>query len=106
MGGRRYNDRIMIQRLSGDQDADGGAKQTWVDVTPVWADVEVVGGREYFGAQANQNPVQTKIWIRQRPGILPSMRAVHGDIHYSIDAALPQKCRELLLMCTSGVADG
>jgi SPP1 family predicted phage head-tail adaptor len=81
---------------------------TWTDVATVWASVEDLTGREYQAAQATQNPVQTRIRIRYRAGIVASMRALYGNVIYNIEAVLDRDGGrvELQLMCTKGLNNG
>jgi SPP1 family predicted phage head-tail adaptor len=96
----RLNKRVTLQSQSDEQDATGQPLNTWVDVAPVWAEVIDVSGREYLAAGGVQNSAQTKITIRYRDGVLPSMRVLHGESVYNIEAVLGQDQRALLLMCS------
>lgn len=98
----QLSERVKLQQQTSDQDEFGQVTGGWTDVAEVWAEVRDVSGKEYFAAQANQNAVQTKIRIRWREGVVPSMRVVHGTRTYNIEAALEHGGRksELLLMCS------
>lgn len=102
----RLNQRVLIQAPPTGQDENGEPLTTWIDFvtdTPdhkVWASITDISGREFVAAEAGQNKVQTKIGIRYRAGILPSMRVVHGTDTYNIEAVLGQDKRSLLLMCS------
>lgn len=100
------NKRITLQAPMTGQDDYGAPLTGWTDVVSVWASIEDISGREFVAANATQNGVQTKITIRYREGVVPKMRAVHGDVIYSIEAALGQDRRKLLLMCERGVNNG
>jgi SPP1 family predicted phage head-tail adaptor len=95
--------RVTIQQKATTQDAYGQPVQTWTDVAEVWADIRDMSGKEYFAAQATQNPVQTKITIRYRAGIVPAMRVIYGSDTYNIEAVLGQDKISLLLMCSRGL---
>jgi SPP1 family predicted phage head-tail adaptor len=104
----KLNCRVTIQSLQAGQDAIGQPVTTWTDVATVWASVEDLTGREYQAAQATQNPVQTRIRIRYRAGIVASMRALYGNVIYNIEAVLDRDGGrvELQLMCTKGLNNG
>ena len=99
----RLRYRITIQQQSAAQNGFGEPVRTWTDVATLWADIQPLTGKELFSAQANQNPVTSKIITRYRTGILPSMRILQGGTEYNIEAVLPQNGRELHLLCSSGV---
>jgi SPP1 family predicted phage head-tail adaptor len=96
----RLNKRVTLQSRSTDQDATGQPLNTWADVATVWAEVNDISGREYLAAGGVQNSAQTKITIRYRDGVVPSMRVLHGDAVYNIEAVLGRDKRTLLLMCS------
>lgn len=96
----RLNKRITIQSPATGQDATGEPTTGWTDVATVWASIVDVSGREYVAAGGLQNSAQTKITIRYRAGIVPSMRVVHGSDAYNVEAVLGQDKRSLLLMCS------
>jgi head-tail adaptor len=50
--------------------------------------------------------VQTKVTIRQRDGIVPTMRVVWNDTNYDIEAVLETQEGTLELMCKKGVSNG
>lgn len=102
----RLDKRITLQSRSDTQDAYGESLTTWSDVATVWALIEDMTGGQYYAAQAAQNPVQTKITIRYRTGVVPAMRAVHGSTLYDVEAVLGQDGIMLQLMCSRGVVDG
>lgn len=92
--------RVAIQRLTQGVDAYGGATETWATVATVWASVESVTGREYFAGAQVQSEVTTKVRIRYRSGIVPTMRVVHASRVMEVQAVLPDaRSKELLLMC-------
>ena len=96
----RLNKRVLIQSPATGQDATGEPTTGWTDVATVWASIVDVSGREYVAAGGTQNSAQTKITIRYRAGIVPSMRVVHGSDAYNVEAVLGQDRRGLLLMCS------
>jgi SPP1 family predicted phage head-tail adaptor len=102
----RLDKLIALQSRSTSQDAYGEQLTTWTSVAAVWASIQDMSGREFFAAQAAQNPVQTKITIRYRAGVVPAMRAVYKSDVYNIQAVLGQDNTYLQLMCSRGVTDG
>lgn len=96
----RLNKRITIQSPAAGQDATGEPAVGWTDIATVWASIVDVSGREYVAAGGTQNSALTKITIRHRDGIVPSMRVVHGSDAYNVEAVLGQDRRSLLLMCS------
>lgn len=96
----RLNRRCTLQQPGTTTDELGQPIPGWTDVATVWASIVDVSGREYVAAGGLQNSAQTKITIRYRAGIVPSMRVVHGSDAYSVEAVLGQDGRSLLLMCS------
>ena len=96
----RLNRRCTLQQPGTTTDALGQPIPGWTDVATVWASIVDVSGREYVAAGGLQNSAQTKITIRYRSGIVPSMRVVHGADTFNIEAVLGQDRRSLLLMCS------
>jgi SPP1 family predicted phage head-tail adaptor len=100
--------RITIQSPPTGQDSFGDPQTDWTTFATIRAEKSDVDGREFFAAQAAQNPVQTQFKIRYRAGILAKMRVVEGAAYYNIEAVLDRKGskRELFLMCSTGVTNG
>lgn len=99
MDAGHLNRRITFQALSKVQDETGQLVDTWDNVTNAWAAIADISGREFLGADAQQNAAQTKITIRYRAGITTAMRVLHGSDTYSIHAVLGTDRVLLLLMC-------
>ena len=105
--GAKLKKRVTLQQRGAGQDEYGQETGAgWTDVIEVWAAVEDISGRQYVAAQATQNSVQTKVTIRQREGIVPSMRVVWQDTPYDIEAVLGANGRTLELMCVKGASNG
>lgn len=102
--------RVALQIRSGARDALNKRIDTWVNVPPgdgkVWARIQDISGRQYVAAGAKQNEVVTEITIRHRPGVAASMRVLHADVAYDIEAVLERDRNWLVLMCKKGVSDG
>lgn len=101
-------ERITLQQRAAGVDSLGQESTTWSAVATVWARVEPLRGREFFAAGQVQSPVDARITIRHRAGVLPSMRALHGSQPYDITAVVDVDARghTLELMCVAGVRDG
>jgi SPP1 family predicted phage head-tail adaptor len=96
--------------IDSDADADGAITETWSDAFGyLSASIEPLSGRELIAAQAAQSEVETRIRVRNRPGVLPSMRVRHRSTIYNIKAILPDPktgVHWMTLLCTSGVNEG
>ncbi|SMP71954.1 phage head closure protein [Noviherbaspirillum suwonense] len=105
--GAKLKHRVMLQQRGPGRDEYGQeVDANWTDVVSVRAAVEDISGRQYVAAQATQNSVQTKVTIRQRDGIVPTMRVVWNDTNYDIEAVLETQEGTLELMCKKGVSNG
>jgi len=93
--------RVTIQEAVTAQNSFGEETPSWQDVATVWAAVEPLQGREYFDAQKQVAEVDTRVRVRYRAGIGPTMRVVWGVHTYDIGAVLDVggRHRELHLMC-------
>jgi SPP1 family predicted phage head-tail adaptor len=97
--------RILIQSLTETLDSQGRRVQNWANFATVWAAVTPASGREFKAANATQSAVLTKILIRHRAGIVPTMRVLHGQDTYNIQAVLPDPSfsKHIVLMCEKGL---
>lgn len=98
-----------IEALVTTQDTTTGAtREAWVPFCHAWASINPLSGREYIAAQAVQAGVNTRIVLRHRDGVKPSMRFNYRGTLYDIRAVLPDPTlkRHINLMCESGVNDG
>lgn len=102
--------RITLQQQSQAQDpATGEVTVTWsAAVSDEPAEVVPLSGREFIQSGATQSGVDTRMTIRWRSGIDPTMRVVFDGQNYNIHAVLPDpsNCRWLTIMCERGVNDG
>jgi head-tail adaptor len=94
--------RITIERLTEEFDSDDGVvSESWEPFAgPLSAEIV---------AQAVQSKVSTRIRIRNRPGVVSKMRALHREAIYSIVAVLPDPVSGvsyMTLMCETGVNEG
>ena len=102
--------RIDLQSRTASQDAATGETTfTWSNsVASEPAEVVPLSGREFIQSGATQAGVDTRITIRWRSGIEPTMRVVFDGNNYQITAVLPDQTnrRWLTLMCQRGVNSG
>lgn len=106
----RLRHRVTFEELTVELDSDGAQEEAWVAVwPPLSAEITPISGRELIAAAATQSKVTTRIKVRYRPGFKPSMRAVHRDTIYNIEAVIPDPdsgIRFCTLLCSSGVNQG
>ncbi|ASJ54206.1 hypothetical protein BP422_12000 [Brevibacillus formosus] len=97
----RLNKRITIRKQTWIENSMKEKKQTWIDYATVWAAIEPLRGQESLVAQKSESTVTTRIRIRFREGIEPSMmidyRGISFEIMYIIHPEFNK--RELQLMC-------
>ena len=102
--------RIDLQSRTASQDAATGETTfTWSNsVASEPAEVVPLSGREFIQSGATQAQVDTRMTIRWRSGIEPTMRVVFDGNNYQITAVLPDQTnrRWLTLMCQRGVNSG
>lgn len=109
----RLRHRIDIEAFTIDLDSEGVQVESWDSIRDsgealIPAEIVPLSGREFIAAQTVQANVTTRITIRWRAGIEPSMRVIHGVDVYNIKAVLPDPTlrRHLTLMCETGANDG
>jgi SPP1 family predicted phage head-tail adaptor len=100
--------RVKLQTKGVTQDSYGGAVVTWSDTATVWAAVEPLQGREFFGAQQIDSEITIRVRIRYRAGVVPAMRVLYGSRVLDIRSVIDPKDRheELQLMCSEGLTAG
>jgi len=94
--------RVTIQQKSVTQNSYGEEIVTWAELATVWASVEDLSGREFYEArQVPAAEVTTRVRIRYRSDVEPTMRIVHGGRTLEIVFVLdPEgRRRETVLMC-------
>lgn len=94
-----------------DPNAEGERVESWSDAVGmmVSAAIEPLSGRDLIAAQAAQSEVSTRVTIRYRPGIVPTMRVRHRSTTYDIKAILADAASgtgHLTLLCGAGVNEG
>lgn len=114
----RLRHRIIIDERVTAQDEYGDPVASWVEwAANVPAEIAPVSGKEFLAGQGIVGQITTRITIRWRPGVVPTMRLRHlvedgspplFDI-YNVHAVLPDPKSgrsHLTLMCTRGVNEG
>ena len=101
----RLKDRVTIQSRSVTRDAYGAEVITWATLATVWASVESISGREYLATTGGADQLlatrTTRVVIRYRDDVGPTMRVVHETRTLEIDAVLARGNDEWLdLMCS------
>jgi SPP1 family predicted phage head-tail adaptor len=103
--------RVTIEQFITELDSEGDRTEGWEDAFGILIPAEIapLSGKELIAAAATQSKVATRIRIRYRPGVAPSMRVVHRETYYGIEAVVPDQksgVRYLTLHCTSGASEG
>jgi len=111
-------DRIRFESFSAVVDSSGNPVQDpltgeitkeWTLVTTCWSSKIPLSGRELLLAQQLQSAVMVRFVIRYRPDIDSSMRIVHNNIPYDIEAIIEDPDTGLewqTLQCKRGVNAG
>ena len=106
----RLRHRITIQSQVHTQDPTTGEDLvTWTTfLADEPAEVVPLSGREFIQSAAAQAAVDTRMTIRWRSGVEPTMRVVFDGNNYQISAVLPDPSnrRWLTIMAARGVNDG
>lgn len=106
----KLRQRVTLQSQTQTQDPNTGETTvSWTaTVSDEPAEVVPLSGREFIQSGATQAGVDTRMTIRWRSGIEPTMRVVFDGNNYQISAVLPDPSnrRWLTLMCQRGVNDG
>lgn len=104
--------RIRIEQRVTEVDSDDGERtESWEDAFGVLLSAEIapLSGRELVAAAAVQSKVAVRVRIRYRSGVSASMRVVHRDAAYNIEAVMPDTDsgrQYLTLHCTHGANEG
>lgn len=102
--------RITLQQQVHTQDPTTGEDLvTWATfLADEPAEVVPLSGREFIQSAATQAAVDTRMTIRWRSGVEPTMRVVFDGNNYRVSAVLPDPSnrRWLTIMAERGVNDG
>jgi SPP1 family predicted phage head-tail adaptor len=94
----RLRHRVVVETPT--EDINGGAT-TWAPLATVYAGVEPITGREYFGAQQVQAEITHRVVMRYTAGVTAKHRVRFGARVFDIRAAInrDERNRELELLC-------
>ena len=101
----RLRDRITLLTRQAGRDAVGQPLDGWDESSPIWADVQMIGGREQMRAGREVSEGQYSIRIRHRPGVTTAQRirlAVSGEV-LDIKLAQPDQRRAWLTITAERV---
>jgi SPP1 family predicted phage head-tail adaptor len=101
----RLRDRITLLARQSGRDAVGQPLDDWGESPPIWADVQMIGGREQIRAGREVSEGQYSIRIRHRPGVTTAQRirlAVSGEV-LDIKLAQPDQRRAWLTITAERV---
>lgn len=97
---------ITIEQRTHAPDALGQPIAAWSTLASVRAAVEPLSGRELIAAQAVHAEITLRLRIRRRTDVTPTMRVLHQQRYYSINAVLQVSPSETHLLCSGGLVDG
>jgi len=105
MGEMRQRIALQVKTIT---KSEGIPLESWTTVATVWAAVADISGKEYFQAQAVQSEVTTRIKIRYKTGITPSMRVLYGSRVFHILSVIDKGewHRLIELMCKEVIPGG
>lgn len=76
--------RLTIQQFSVAKNSYGEDIKTWTDYHSCWGSVEPLIGREFWDSQQIVPEVETRMRIRYKSGIGPTMRISYDDRIFEI----------------------
>lgn len=100
--------RVTIQtKGTPTRDSHGQEVIVWTTFAQVWGSVEPLRGREFMQASAQEAELTTRIRIRHKDGVLPSMRVLWDGHTYNIRSVqnVYERQIETHLLCTEIVED-
>ena len=99
---------IALQALVPGQDSVGQPVQAYSTVASVHADIRYPKGLESTLSNMPVGVTTASIRIRYRPGVVPTMRVLHGSTVFDIKAVLPDPTGRIYLdlSCESGANNG
>lgn len=101
----RLRDRITLLTRQAGRDAVGQPLNGWDESSPIWADVQMIGGREQLRAGREVSEGQYSIRIRYRSSVTTAQRirlAVSGEV-LDIKLAQPDQRRAWLTITAERV---
>lgn len=102
----KLRQRITIQQLSKSRDTYGATKKGWTSFATCWAAVEPLSGKEFWNAQQIAAEITTRVRIRYREGVKPTMRILFGSRILEIKGITnpEERKKELQILCSEKVA--
>lgn len=97
----QLDQRVTLQSRGSGVNAFGEPNGSWSTVATVWGAVQPLLGREFLEGRQAEGELTTRIRIRYRTDVTPTMRAVHGAVTYDIVSVMSPDTdrRETILMC-------
>ncbi len=96
----RLRQRVTIQDRTVSRNSFNEEVETWAEVATVWARIESLSGTEFVATEQAGATVTHQITIRQRAGLLPTMRVLYGDHVFGVTAVLDDlESHTTRLMC-------
>jgi SPP1 family predicted phage head-tail adaptor len=93
-------ERLTLEQPVRTPDGGGGASISWQPVAELWAHVRPVTGDERLDHDQVAGRLTHRVWIRDRPGVVPAMRFRQGARIYEIVAVLRSPHRtHLMCLC-------
>lgn len=89
--------KIDIQKFTTSKDSYGEDIKTWASFHKTYASVRPLRGKEYFDTQQIVPEVDSKITMRYKSGIAPTMRVVWGSRTYDIRSSTNPDERNIML---------
>ena len=83
----------------------GGRLESWVEVTKLWAEITLPGGRVAVAADQLTAEVTAEIRVRYRTDISTGMRIIHKGTTYKVEAALADNDQTMLRLLCSNVVN-
>lgn len=93
--------QVTFQQVTTSRDDFGASIEAWADFAAVWAEVVDLTGRELLAAQQIQAEITTRVTVRYRGDLKPTMRVLHGNRILQVEAILDTTGRqdELQVLC-------
>ena len=108
----QLNRRLLIQARNASPDTYGAQQLTWAALTPVWADIQPLTGRELQSAQRVASEVSHQIIVRYQAifadtRVVAGYRALYKGRVFNLHASLieEEKNAVVTLLASEGLGD-
>lgn len=92
--------RVTIQRRTVTRDGFAGETEAYADIATVWAKVDAVGGREYYGLGQTLAESTFTVLMRYRTDVTPDVRLKWGLRYFNVLVVIPDaKMSQLTVGC-------